>query len=275
MEEQIMSFFSFPLRVLRLTALVVTLFCGAVSQATPPTYTVTYDGNNNTSGSYPYDNNNYTSGATVIVQLNENLLTRAGYLFAGWNTATNGTGISYAADGNTTFTMGATNVILYARWLSLYTVTYDGNKNTGGSAPSDNNTYTNGATVPVVLNGALLTRIGYLFAGWNTATNGTGISYAADGNTTFTMGATNVILYARWTPTFPDTGAEIIFAATSGNTLNLSWPANYIGWELQSNSVNMGITNAWYVVPGSTTTNVEIITIDPKQPNVYFRMHHP
>ena len=67
---------------------------------------------------------------------------------------------------------------------------------------------------------------------------------------------------------------NIMFSVTD-NTLNLSWLTSYTGWELQSNSVSLAITNDWYLVPGSTSTNSVKITIDPAKANVFFRMHHP
>ena len=76
-----------------------------------------------------------------------------------------------------------------------YSVTYDGNTNTGGSVPTDNNTYSSGATVTVLGNTGNLTKTNYSFNGWNTQANGTGTSYAANG--TFTI-SNNVTLYAMW-----------------------------------------------------------------------------
>ena len=61
----------------------------------------------------------------------------------------------------------------------------------------------------------------------------------------------------------------------NGNQLTLSWPTNYIGWLLQSNSVNLVDTNQWFTVPGSAATNSVIITVDPTKPQVFYRMSHP
>lgn len=78
-----------------------------------------------------------------------------------------------------------------------YIVTYDGNGSTGGSVPVDaSSPYTSGATVTVLGNtGSLVKTGGYAFAGWNTAANGSGISYAP--GATFTITA-NTTLYAQW-----------------------------------------------------------------------------
>lgn len=82
-----------------------------------------------------------------------------------------------------------------------YTVTYDGNTNTGGTAPTDTNNYVEGATVTVAGAGDLV-KTGNTFTGWNTAADGSGTARAA--GSTFAMGAADVILYAQWTanPTY-------------------------------------------------------------------------
>ncbi|MEI6603703.1 MAG: InlB B-repeat-containing protein [Verrucomicrobiota bacterium] len=190
----------------------VTLYAKWVSAAT---YTVTYDGNGSDGGSVPLDSGAYLNGATVTVLANSGGLTRTGYVFSGWNTLASGLGSSYAASGSATFTIGTANVTLYARWISAatYSVTYNGNGSDGGSVPTDSNNYLNGATVSVLANTGTLTRTNSVFVGWNTATNGSGTSYAATGSATFSIGSANVTLYAQWTvtATWANTGA------TNGN----------------------------------------------------------
>ena len=83
---------------------------------TPTTYTITYNGNTNTSGNAPIDGSSpYTTGSTVTVLENSGspVLANTGYTFAGWNTEADGSGISYS-QGNT-ITLN-TNIILYAVW---------------------------------------------------------------------------------------------------------------------------------------------------------------
>jgi hypothetical protein len=99
-----------------------------------------------------------------------------------------------------------------------YTVTYNGNGNTGGAAPTDGTAYSAGATVTVLGNTAGLTKTGSSFSGWNTAANGSGMGYSA--GTTFTINA-NTTLYAQWTANAPAslTGAASAISATAA-TLN-------------------------------------------------------
>lgn len=93
---------------------------------------------------------------------------------------------------------------------TTYTVTYNGNTNTGGTAPTDSSSpYNYNSTVTVLGNTGPLTKTGYTFASWNTAANGTGTSYAVAA--TFTISA-NTTLYAQWT-----INTYTVTATASGN----------------------------------------------------------
>jgi len=88
----------------------------------PTTYTVTYNGNTNTSGNIPADGSSpYASGSTVTILGNSGspALGKTGSTFAGWNTAANGSGTSYT-QGNT-FTISS-NITLYAVWTLSSTI---------------------------------------------------------------------------------------------------------------------------------------------------------
>jgi len=161
-----------------------------------PTYRLSYNSNGATGGSVPDDGNAYEQGAIVTVLGNTGNLIRAGYTFAGWNTQADGNGTSYAQGA--TFTMGTANVILYAKWTSnpTYRVSYNSNGATGGSVPGDVNAYEQGAIVTVLGNTGNLVRSGYNFSGWNTQADGNGTDHEA--GDTFTIGSSNVILYAKW-----------------------------------------------------------------------------
>lgn len=78
-----------------------------------------------------------------------------------------------------------------------YTVTYDGNGNTGGSVPVDRNQYEENTLVSILGNTGSLTKTGFTFAGWNTQADGNGITYRA--GSVYTMGAAPLTLYAKWT----------------------------------------------------------------------------
>ena len=105
------------------------------------------------------------------------------------------------------------------------------------------------------------------FASITPATPGAGLLWNAS------QLATNGTLSVVASP-LPATGTNITFGVL-GNQLTMSWPTNYTGWLLQSNSVNLANTNDWFTVPGSASTNTEVITVNPAQPAVFYRMMHP
>lgn len=78
-------------------------------------YTVTYDGNGNTSGEAPIDDTAYLNEQKATV-LGAQTLAKQGYTFAGWNTAADGSGTSYQA--GSTFAV-TENVVLYAQWKKV------------------------------------------------------------------------------------------------------------------------------------------------------------
>ena len=62
----------------------------------------------------------------------------------------------------------------------------------------------------------------------------------------------------------------------TGNTLHLSWPANYQGWTLQvqTNSLTKGLGTNWVDVPGSSSIISTNITVDPTKPTVFYRLRY-
>ena len=110
----------------------------------------------------------------------------------------------------TTYTLTSTNIAgsvtatTTVTVSSILTTTYNGNGHTAGTVPIDpSSPYEYGATVMVLGNTGGLTRINvggtsYRLSGWNTKADGSG-SGQAEGST-FTIGVSNVTLYAQWTP---------------------------------------------------------------------------
>lgn len=97
---------------------------------------------------------------------------------------------------------------------ATYTVTYNGNTNTGGNGPIDGSSpYTVGSTVTILGNTGTLVLTGFTFSGWNTAENGSGTQYSP-GNT-FVINA-NTILYARWVAV-PAVLAPTALSSVGGN----------------------------------------------------------
>ena len=125
--------------------------------------------------------------AAVTTALSTNTFTRDGFTFAGWNTAINGSGVSYSPGANYSFASDAT---LYAKWAAItYSVTFNANGGTGAMSSQV-------AAVTTALSTNTFTRDGFTFAGWNTAINGSGVSYSPGAGYSFAGDAT---LYAQWT----------------------------------------------------------------------------
>lgn len=125
-------------------------------------------------------------------------------------------GLSYS-DGSHLFSY----YLLGETGVTTYTVTYDGNGNTGGTAPTDDNSpYAANAAVTVLSNSGSLVKTGSYFAGWNTAANGSGTSYQYLDR--FNMPVANTILYAQWKINIPIYPAKTIVAGGQGTRADAS-----------------------------------------------------
>jgi autotransporter-associated beta strand protein len=65
-----------------------------------------------------------------------------------------------------------------------------------------------------------------------------------------------------------------ITVSVTGNSLSLSWPADHLGWQLQSNSIGLTAPQ-WFAIPGSTAVTQESLILDLSKTNVFFRMVYP
>lgn len=132
-------------------------------------------------GPFSYSSNN-DAGATIGIEASN-----TNYLQYSYNTdsITNGQAIRFYSTSGTSK-------------CSTYTVTYNGNGNVGGTIPVDSlSPYYYYSNVTILGNTGNLTKPGYIFAGWNTASDGSGTMYQP-GNTIPNITA-NITLYAQWT----------------------------------------------------------------------------
>ena len=98
--------------------------------------------------------------------------------------------------------------------MDMVRVTYNRNGSTSGSAPVDNTVYNPGDTVTVLGNTGNLVKNSDQFAYWNTAADGTG---SVPGGT-FTIGASDVTLFAQWYTTSGLNGGGRQRTTSSGTT---------------------------------------------------------
>lgn len=209
-------------------------------QATP--YTITYNGNTNTSGTVPTSTTG-TGGQTVAS--NTGNLDKTGYYLAGWNTAANGSGATYLP-GSTIIPVS--NMTLYAVWVQgsqpTYTLTYDGNGNGGGTVPTSTTGF---GTYSVTGNTGTLTKAGYTFAGWNTAANGSGVTYQASDPINL---SSNITLYAIWTGSAPS-GFTLTY---DPNTASGNAPSGTSGSGSITTAPNIGsLSKSGYTFAGWNT----------------------
>jgi uncharacterized repeat protein (TIGR02543 family) len=190
-------------------------------------YTVTYLGNTNTGGTAPTDGSSpYAGGSPVTILGNSGTLTRSGAVFAGWNTAADGSGIKYV--GGDTFNISQ-NTTLYAQWISAGSrLRYNAGTGGTGTAPSSSGTYyTPYSTANIVGNTGSFSNGSLVFGGWNTAADGSGTSYPPGGD--YIMPATgNVDLYAQWiNPTTTYTLTYNANASAGGSGTAPAAPTSY------------------------------------------------
>ena len=89
------------------------------------------------------------------------------------------------------------------------------------------------------------------------------------------VNGTIVLLQGGTASAGPSTNRTTITSTFNGNSLQLSWPPDHLGWALQTNSQDIANPNDWHVVIGSTTVTNENITLNHSLTNVYFRLALP
>jgi len=157
-------------------------------------YIVTFDSNTGT-GTMPAQTVSYN----VATPLDNNVYTKEGYFFAGWNTSPDGSGTPYAQGAPIT---NIGDITLYAQWAPLQTealVTFLHNDGTGNVESRTVSINEQVGTLPV------LTRTDYEFLGWYTEeTGGTKISE----NEIITQ---DVTYYGRWNRLHYDNAEGFVF----------------------------------------------------------------
>ena len=203
----------------------------------------------------------------------------------------NGSSIDVTSKSDLTFTLGLQQTLkvdgaanIAGNFLNKGTVELKANK-TSGTVTNDSivlaSSYTStfGGTLKINLSGESLvagdnfkifaaTSYAGAFTNFIPATPGTGLAW--DASTLTTDGILRVVATVASNPT------NITFSVTDGNTLELSWPLDHLGWTLQTqtNANTTGLSTNWFDVPGSTLTNISVQPIDRARGNVFFRLRN-
>ena len=66
-------------------------------------------------------------------------------------------------------------------------------------------------------------------------------------------------------------------AVVTGTNLVVSWPADHLGWHLetQTSPLDQGLNNNWIPWPNSDNLTSVTIPIDPAKPTVFVRLAYP
>ena len=132
-------------------------------------------------------------------------------------------------------------------------------------------------TLAVTNIGALALAPGDIFPVFNAAlANGNALTIAGPAGVSFTnnlaVDGTISVLSVFTTASNP---TNITVSVIGGNTLNLSWPADHLGWMVQSNSLNLAVPADWYDLSNTVAGTNYSATINAAQPNVFYRLRHP
>ena len=216
----------------------------ASSSVTPAAYTVTYNVSTN-GGTVTTSSVNTTFNIGTPVTLPTP--TKDGYTFSGWYTAVSsgvlvgGAGSSYSPPSSLT---------LYTVWsANTYLIIYSGNGNTGGTAPS-NGSYTSGGTAHPIATAGTLSKTGYDFGGWTTASDGSGTAYSSPATYSTSL---SLSLFAKWnavtyTVTYVAGGGSGSVPAQAGKTIGQTFTV----------AAGTGLTKSSFAFSGWTDGNLTL-----------------
>lgn len=129
-------------------------------------------------------------GTDTVLLLTETGISRPGFDFTVWNTEPDGSGISYTPGNAVTLGCG---MVLFAQWSAVYTITYRSNGGHGGYIDHCREFEVYYVVLSTTQTG--ISRSGFIFTGWSTEPDGSGMFYT-QGEVIAVSG--DVTLYARW-----------------------------------------------------------------------------
>ena len=203
---------------------------------------------------------------------------RAGYYFLGYYTEPNGAGDQYYDKSMMPVREYyiADDIVLYAYWASIDAqLMFDGNGNTIGATPAIGGVVD--AVVSIPENGFI--RTGYLFEEWNSAADGSGISYKPGDEYVLTVGGGK--LFAIWQAI----SYTVEFKDESGCTQSQSFTYDeqqalmlhpfskeghtFLGWSLVRDDSTISFANGEEVINLSSVQDAIIVLYAVWQANTY------
>jgi len=187
-------------------------------------YTIFFDGNGNTDGNPP-DSLQGISGESFVIPANQDNFTREDYRFMGWSLNMNIVNPEIMTDN---ISITNDDIILYAVWSKLYTVSFNCNGHTGEISPQA----VVGITGQEISMFVTIKESGFSLVGWNSHQDATGTAYFSDiyvttpffniYKTNIIIGNEDIVLYAIWSE-FSFNDGEI--TGYLGNSTNIEIPS--------------------------------------------------
>lgn len=230
--------------------LTPVLKLGAVFTGTVKTNGVTATG---TSGTITFYTNNVTLSTNSVA---------AGSANSGTGIITPPYTVKAVYSGDNTY-IGSTNTLTVNNAIAIVTLGSLLQTNDGTAKPVTVVTTPAGLTVNVTYDGSS-----------NAPTNaGTYQVIGTVSDALYVGSATNSLVIVPGTSNNPTN----ITVSVSGNQLTLAWPADHLGWVLQTqtNDLSAGLSGNWVDVPGSEASTSAVITIEAANPSVFFRLRSP
>jgi hypothetical protein len=219
-------------------------------------HTVTFNENISATDSVTSNTSASTPTELVLFANLQPAFSNPGHRFTGWNTAANGSGAAFS-DGSTY--SYSSNLNLYAQWtvdFEVHTVTFIENDN---STDAVNSEMSESTTSSLTLFANLQPKFAdsaHSFSGWNTARDGSGVSYVNGAQ--YGFGA-DLVLYAQWTPdtidifTFNANGGSGAVASISGA------PGSLVTVPGQTGLIRVGyVLTSWNTIANGSGTAFQV-----------------
>ncbi|MDR2866532.1 MAG: InlB B-repeat-containing protein [Methanomassiliicoccaceae archaeon] len=225
----------------------VTIY--AVWAKTP--YTVSYDANKPSAASGTISG---TMASTTLDyddpagELSTNAFTLIGWEFAGWNTASNGSGVAYADGAVMPNIVTGGTITLYAQWTAnTYTVIYDANEPATASGTVSGTTAdsTHVYDISSALTMNLYELTGWTFKGWATSAGGSVVyDDEADVLNLTDVDGDAVTLYAQW-----ERMTFTVIISHSGNGGTLTYTVTDAGTVIFSGTLDAAAPSVTLTIP--------------------------
>ena len=198
--------------------------------------TITYNGNNKTSGSVPTEQSSQKAGISMTLRGNTGSLARTGYTLTGWNTKADGTGDHYDLSGS--YTPNAKSITLYAEWTAN---TYTAANNIKDASNTNKGQYT--ATydaTTIAYNTKPSIASGYSIEGlYATNTAGTLSNKIVNGETALVASTSYTDGSRKWNYT---SGSPTLYVKYAPNTYTISFDADDSGRPGTATNVQSNVT---------------------------------